>query len=150
VSMAMRKSPVVASRKSPLVARYRAEGDAAFTLRSRRPHTSPARLAQSTIDLIVDLREKLASNSLDNGPHTIAWHLAQHHGLTVSAATISRHLRAAGLITPRRPNGTRPPTSALPPHCPTNQGLPTPRRAMRPRPKKGCEPKRRFTAMRMS
>jgi hypothetical protein len=32
------------------------------------------------------LREKLASNGLDHGPHTIAWHLAHHHGLLVSAA----------------------------------------------------------------
>jgi transposase InsO family protein len=46
------------------------------------------------------VREKLSSKGLDNGPHTIAWHLAQHHDLTVSAATISRHLRAAGLVIP--------------------------------------------------
>jgi transposase InsO family protein len=85
---------------SRLVARYRAEGDAAFEPRSRRPHASPTRLAQSTIDVIVELREKLSSKGLDNGPATIAWHLAQHHGLTVSAATISRHLRAAGLVIP--------------------------------------------------
>ncbi|MGX9789637.1 IS481 family transposase [Mycobacterium sp. MMS18-G62] len=85
---------------SRLVARYRAEGEAAFTPRSRRPHTSPARLAQSTIEVIIELREKLLSKGLDNGPHTIAWHLAQHHGLTVSAATISRHLHAAGLVIP--------------------------------------------------
>ena len=85
---------------SRLVARYRAEGDAAFEPRSRRPHTSPNRLAQSTIDVIIEVREKLSSKGLDNGPHTIAWHLAQHHGLTVSAATISRHLHAAGLVLP--------------------------------------------------
>jgi transposase InsO family protein len=85
---------------SRLIARYRREGDAAFVPRSRRPHTSPARLAQSSIDLIVELREKLSSKGLDNGPHTIAWHLTQHHNLTVSAATISRHLHAAGLVAP--------------------------------------------------
>jgi hypothetical protein len=38
------------------------------------------------------LREKLCSKGLDNGPHTIAWHLQHHHQLTVSPATISRHL----------------------------------------------------------
>lgn len=85
---------------SRLVARYRAEGEAAFEPRSRRPHTSPARLAQSSIDLIVELREKLSIKGLDNGPHTIAWHLQHHHGLTVSAATISRHLHRAGLVQP--------------------------------------------------
>jgi transposase InsO family protein len=82
------------------VARYRAEGEAAFEPRSRRPHTSPARLAQSSIDLIIELREELSSKGLDNGPHTIAWHLQHHHGLTVSPATISRQHHAAGLVLP--------------------------------------------------
>ena len=85
---------------SRLVARYNREGETAFEPRSRRPHTSPTRLAQSSIDLIIELREKLTSKGLDNGPETIGWHLAHHHGLTVSAPTIIRHLRAAGLITP--------------------------------------------------
>jgi transposase InsO family protein len=85
---------------SRLVARYRAEGQAAFEPRSRRPRTSPARLAQPTIDLIFELREKLSGRGLDAGPHTIAWHLKHHHGVIVSAASISRHLRAAGYITP--------------------------------------------------
>jgi transposase InsO family protein len=85
---------------SRLLARYRAEGDAAFEPRSRRPHTSPTRLAQSTIDLIIGLRHTLAGKGLDNGPHTIAWHLEHHHQLEVSVASISRHLHAAGLILP--------------------------------------------------
>jgi transposase InsO family protein len=85
---------------SRLVARYRAEGEAAFEPRSRRPRSSPARLAQSSIDLIIELREKLSGKGLDNGPHTIAWHLQHHHGVVVSAATISRHLHAAGLVLP--------------------------------------------------
>jgi transposase InsO family protein len=85
---------------SRLVARYRLEGDAAFEPRSRRPHTSPTRLPQPSIDLIVELREKLASKGLDNGPETIAWHLKHHHGLIVSTPSIIRHLRAAGLVTP--------------------------------------------------
>jgi transposase InsO family protein len=85
---------------SRLVARYHREGEAAFEPRSRRPHTSPTRLPQSSIDLIVELREKLTSNGLDNGAATIAWHLDHHHGLTVSTPSIIRHLRAAGLVTP--------------------------------------------------
>lgn len=48
--------------------RYRAEGEAAFEPRSRRRHTSPTRLPQTTIDL--------------------------NHGLTVSADSIHRHLHA--------------------------------------------------------
>jgi transposase InsO family protein len=85
---------------SRLVARYRREGEAAFHPRSRRPQTSPTRLAQSAIDLIIDLRNQLSGKGLDHGPHTIAWHLQHHHGLTVSPASIHRHLHAAGLITP--------------------------------------------------
>ncbi|MBV8180477.1 MAG: IS481 family transposase [Mycobacterium sp.] len=94
---------------SRLVARYQTDGEAAFTPRSRRPHTSPTRLPQTTIDLIIEQREKLASKGLDHGPHTIAWHLAHHHGRTVSVNSIHRHLHAAGLITPtpqRRPKSS--------------------------------------------
>jgi transposase InsO family protein len=85
---------------SRLVARYTRDGEAAFTPRSRRPHTSPTRLPQTTIDLIIDLRTTLAGKGLDAGPHTIAWHLTHHHNLTVSVASISRHLHAAGLVQP--------------------------------------------------
>jgi transposase InsO family protein len=85
---------------SRLVARYWTDGEAAFEPRSRRPRTRPTRLAQTTIELIVELREKLVSKGLDAGPHTIAWHLAHHHGMAVSVASISRHLHAAGLVTP--------------------------------------------------
>jgi transposase InsO family protein len=85
---------------SRLVKRYRLEGEAAFQPRSRRPHTSPTRLPQSTIDLIIELREKLAGKGLDHGPHTIAWHLQHHHGLHIAVSSIHRHLRTAGLITP--------------------------------------------------
>jgi transposase InsO family protein len=85
---------------SRLLKRYTLEGDAAFKPRSRRPHTSPTRLPQTTIDLIVELRDTLAGKGLDAGPHTIAWHLEHHHRLQVSAASISRHLTAAGLVQP--------------------------------------------------
>jgi transposase InsO family protein len=85
---------------SKLVARYRLEGEAAFAPRSRRPHSTPTRLPQATIDLIIGLRSDLASKGLDHGPHTIAWHLQHHHSLAVSVPSIHRHLAAAGLITP--------------------------------------------------
>jgi transposase InsO family protein len=94
---------------SRLVARYRLEGEDAFEPRSRRPHTSPTRLPQPTIELIVTLRNDLLSKGLDHGPHTIAWHLRHHHGVTVSVNSIHRHLRAAGLVTPtpqRRPKSS--------------------------------------------
>ena len=85
---------------SRLLKRYTLEGDAAFDPHSRRPHTSPTRLPQTTIDLIVALRDTLAGKGLDAGPHTIAWHLEHHHRLHVSVASISRHLSAAGLVQP--------------------------------------------------
>jgi transposase InsO family protein len=94
---------------SRLVKRYRLEGEAAFQPHSRRPHASPTRLAQSTIDLIIELRGDLGGKGLDHGPHTIAWHLAHHHGLIVSVNSVHRHLRAAGKVTPtpqRRPKSS--------------------------------------------
>ena len=84
-----------------LKARYEAEGEAAFEPRSRRPKTSPTALPQATVDLIVEVRDKLSTAGLDAGPDTIAWHLAQHHATTVSVATISRYLTRAGLVTPQ-------------------------------------------------
>ena len=44
--------------------------------------------------------EQLASDGLDAGPDTIAWHLDQHHQTAVSRSTISRYLARAGLVTP--------------------------------------------------
>ena len=85
---------------SKLVARYRAEGDTAFQPRSRRPRSSPTQTPAAVIELIVQLRTQLTAAGHDAGPDTIAWHLTQHHRVTVSAATISRHLTKAGLLLP--------------------------------------------------
>ena len=85
---------------SKLVARYQAEGEAAFEPRSRRPHTVPTTTPTETIDLILELREKLTATGLDAGPDTIKWHLEHHHSTVVSRATISRYLTKAGLVVP--------------------------------------------------
>ncbi|MGW4424933.1 IS481 family transposase [Streptosporangium sp. NPDC004631] len=85
---------------SKLVTRYRAEGEAAFEPRSRRPRTSPAAIPAETVELIVRLRKELTGQGLDAGPDTIAWHLRHHHRHTVSRATISRYLTRHGLVTP--------------------------------------------------
>jgi transposase InsO family protein len=85
---------------SRLVARYRAEGEAAFEPRSRRPKTSPNAVSEATVGLIVALRKELAGQGLDAGPDTICWHLEEHHRVRVSPATISRYLMRAGLVTP--------------------------------------------------
>ena len=85
---------------SRLVARYRAEGEAAFEPRSRRPRTSPGAISDQAAELLIRLRKELAGRGLDAGPHTICWHLQHHHQVRVSAATVSRHLTRAGLVTP--------------------------------------------------
>jgi transposase InsO family protein len=83
-----------------LLARYHREGEAVFEPRSRRPHTSPTAIEAAVVDLIIELRQKLTATGLDAGPDTIAWHLAHQHGLTVSRASVARHLTRAGLVVP--------------------------------------------------
>jgi transposase InsO family protein len=83
-----------------LLARYQAEGEAAFEPRSRRPKSSPNVTAPGTVELITRLRKELAGQGLDAGPQTIAWHLEHDHQLKVSAATVSRYLARQGLVTP--------------------------------------------------
>jgi len=81
-----------------LLARYRAEGEAAFEPRSRRPKTSPRAIPAGTAALIVSLRRQLAGRGLDAGPDTLCWHLDHHHQIRVSPATVSRYLARAGLV----------------------------------------------------
>ena len=81
-----------------LLTRYKAEGEAAFEPRSRRPHSVPTTTPTETINLILELREKLTATGLDAGPDTIKWHLEHHHSTVVSRATISRYLSRHGLV----------------------------------------------------
>ena len=83
-----------------LLKRYRAEGDAAFEPRSRRPHTSPGATPAATVELVLRLRKQLSEAGLDAGADTIAWHLTHHHQTTVSRATIHRILSAHGAVVP--------------------------------------------------
>ena len=83
-----------------LLARYRCEGDAVFEPRSRRPEKNPNATPLGVVDLIVRLRKELTDQGLDAGPETIAWHLDHHHDITVSRATVARHLTARGLVVP--------------------------------------------------
>jgi transposase InsO family protein len=85
---------------SRLIVRYRAEGEAAFEPRSRRPHSQPTAIPAATGELIITLRRELTRQGLDAGAHTIAWHLRQRYRQTVSDATIWRTLQRAGLIIP--------------------------------------------------
>ena len=86
---------------SKMVARYRTEGEAAFEPRSRRPASTPTATSRAVVAQIVELRRDLSDRGLDAGPRTIAWHLSNFHGLTVSLATISRVLTREGLVTPQ-------------------------------------------------
>jgi transposase len=85
---------------SRLIARYRAEGEAAFVPRSRRPRRQPTAIPAGTAELITKLRRDLVGQGLDAGALTIAWHLRQHYQQTVSEATIWRTLQRSGLIIP--------------------------------------------------
>ena len=85
---------------SRLMARHRAEGDAAFQPRSRRPKTSPAATPPATVGLVLLIREQLIEQGLDAGAETIDWHLRHHHQVTLSKATIHRLLVRAGAVTP--------------------------------------------------
>jgi transposase len=58
-----------------LVARYRAEGEAAFEPHSRRPRSSPTATPRPVVDRVLALRKQLAEQGLDAGPHTICWQI---------------------------------------------------------------------------
>jgi transposase len=115
-----------------LLARYAAEGEAAFEPRSRRPRTSPNAIAPEAAELIIELRKDLAGQGLDAGPHTIAWHLDHHHHVRVSAATISRYLARAGLVTPDPAKRPKSPASGSPPGSRTSAGSPASRTTRSP------------------
>ena len=83
-----------------LRARYRAEGDAAFEPRSRRPHNAPGATPPSTVELVLRLRKQLSDSGLDAGADTIGWHLLHRHQVQLSRATIHRILTRAGAVTP--------------------------------------------------
>lgn len=85
---------------SRLMARWRAEGEAAFEPRSRAPKTRPGATAPATVDLVVALRTQLSAQGLDAGAETIAWHLKHDHNTAISRATTHRILTRAGLIEP--------------------------------------------------
>jgi transposase InsO family protein len=83
-----------------LLARYRREGDAGLTPRSRRPHSSPAAMGAALEEAIVATRARLLSEGLDAGALTIQWHLARESGSSPSTSSIWRLLRRRGLVIP--------------------------------------------------
>jgi len=97
-----------------LVKRYEREGEAAFTPRSRRPHSNPRAIGLELEDRIVRLRKDLAKRGLDAGAETIRVHLQRDLqrdpalGRVPSTSTIWRILTRRGFVTPqpkKRPKG---------------------------------------------
>jgi transposase InsO family protein len=84
-----------------LVARYVAEGEAAFEPRSRRPHSNPRRIGGDVENAVVALRKQLTEGGHDAGAETIAWHLREQTGSAPSVATIWRVLSRRGFVTPQ-------------------------------------------------
>jgi transposase InsO family protein len=84
-----------------LVVRYDTEGEAGLEPRSRRPLSSPGRIAGDLEDEIVALRKDLVDQGLDAGAHTIAAHLHRRHGCCPAPSTIWRVLWRRGFITPQ-------------------------------------------------
>ena len=74
-----------------LLARYRAEGEAAYEPRSRRPKTSPQALTDQAVAEVLAQRDRLVASGHDAGPETIHWHL-HRAGTVVSRASIARVL----------------------------------------------------------
>jgi transposase InsO family protein len=86
-----------------LVARYHADGAAAFAPRSRRPHTNARAISAAIEDKIVRLRKTLDKAGYDAGAATIAEHLARDPAVTKVPAlsTIWRILSRRGFVTPQ-------------------------------------------------
>ena len=93
------------------MARYRAEGEAAFEPRSRRPRTSPSATPEDVIEAILAQRDHLVGAGHDAGPETIHWHLERSGSLPrlPSRATIARILSRHDRV---RPEPKKKPKSA--------------------------------------
>ena len=112
-----------------LVARYLAEGEAAFEPRPRRPHSNPRRIGEDVEDAIVALRKQLVEAGHDAGAETIAFHLRQRlveqRGAVPSVSTIWRVLSRRGFVTRSRTSGPAARGGGSRPSCPTSAGRPT-------------------------
>ena len=80
--------------------RYRLEGPAGLEPRSRRPKTSPTRIADLYEDEIVRRRKELVDDGFDAGAETIHFHMATPGREVPSVSTIYRVLVARGFVTP--------------------------------------------------
>jgi transposase InsO family protein len=84
-----------------LRSRYRREGEAGLEPRSRRPKTSPTRIADLYEDEIIGWRKELDDAGFDAGAATIHSHMATAGRAVPSVPTIHRVLVARGYVTPQ-------------------------------------------------
>jgi transposase InsO family protein len=84
-----------------LLARYRREGEAGLEPRSRRPKSSPTRIADLYEDEIVRQRKLLEDDGLDAGAVTIHTRMERAGSKPPSVSTIHRVLVARGHVTPQ-------------------------------------------------
>ena len=108
-----------------LCRRFDSEGETGLEPRSRRPRSSPQRIAEALEDEIVELRKALSDEGLDAGAHTIAYHLTKRRGAAPSVATIWRILSRRGFVTPSRRSGRGARSCGSKPRCRTSAGRPT-------------------------
>src|ERR1700676_449309 len=86
-----------------LIARYRELGDDGLKAQSKRPRSSPTRVAPAVEEEIVALRKELADLGVDAGADTIRYHLQRRHRRRAvpSVATIWRVLSRRGFVIPQ-------------------------------------------------
>jgi transposase InsO family protein len=88
-----------------LIARYREFGDEGLRPQSKRPRSSPTRVATSIEDEIVARRKELTDLGVDAGAHTIHYHLQRRYRrrrrAVPSVATIWRVLSRRGFVIPQ-------------------------------------------------
>jgi leucine-zipper of insertion element IS481 len=90
-----------------LLARYRAEGEAAFKPRSRRPLTSPAAISAGAVELIVTLRKELSGQGCNEGRRGIRRSLSSRR-VGADDPDLPRPPATALHIGPGRPKPQRP------------------------------------------
>jgi transposase InsO family protein len=83
-----------------LLRRYRLEGPKGLEPRSRRPKTSPTRIADLYEDEIVRVRKELVESGFDAGAETIRFHMSTPGRQVPSVSTIYRVLVARGFVVP--------------------------------------------------
>jgi transposase len=112
-----------------LVARYQAEGEAAFRPRSRRPHSNSRAVGSEVEDLIVRTRKELSRTGLDAGAETIRVHLTRqlNASMVPAVSTIWRILARRGFITHNRTSVPKAPGRGSRPRNRMSGGRPTPR-----------------------